>query len=551
MRADAASEAEWFLDRLDGGYRMRFTRTGLIFDLAGRGSNFEAERDVEYHRIGRDLIEELLAAIPTDPVLAAGTSPTVSSLSLSLPRPPEAAFRAPERSHDTPEEPEKSEPEEPADTAEDLAVEEVPPATAPAAAPPARSEPAVPDQIPAQATPPDILVGTNEPSPQYGILGEDTSGRLVALDLNETHTISLFGVQGGGKSYTLGSIIEGATLPAPPVNQLPGPLATIVFHYSPTLDYAPEFTSMTAPNAEAGQVTALRDRYHGSPRGLSDVVILAPEDQIDDRRAEYPGIQVLPLKFGSGELRAEHWRFLMGAVGNQSTYIRQLQRIMKSHRNDLRLDVIRNGVEQSALPDSLRQLAQQRLDLAAEYIDDTVRIKDLVQPGRMIIVDLRDEFIEKDEALGLFVVLMQLFADARRDGARFNKLVVFDEAHKYIESPDLVDGLVSSVREMRHKGMTVLVASQDPPSVPIKLIELSDLVILHKFNSPAWLKHMQKAVVSLSDLTPSKMASLAPGEGYMWSSRSTEKEFTRGAMRVRLRPRITRHGGATRTAVEL
>ena len=48
----------------------------------------------------------------------------------------------------------------------------------------------------------------------------------------------------------------------------------------------------------------------------------------------------------------------------------------------------------------------------------------------------------------------------------FNKLVVFDEAHKYIESPDLVAGLVEVVREMRHKGTSIMVASQDPPSVP-------------------------------------------------------------------------------------
>jgi len=108
-----------------------------------------------------------------------------------------------------------------------------------------------------------------------------------------------------------------------------------------------------------------------------------------------------------------------------------------------------------------------------------------------------------DEALGLFVVLMQLFAEAQNDGRRFNKLVVFDEAHKYIESPDLVAGLVESVREMRHKGMSVLVASQDPPSVPISLIELSNHVILHKFTSPAWLKHLQKANASLADLTSS------------------------------------------------
>ena len=169
----------------------------------------------------------------------------------------------------------------------------------------------------------------------------------------------------------------------------------------------------------------------------------------------------------------------------------------------------------------------------------------------MIIVDLRDEFIEKDEALGLFVVLMQLFAESQGDGgSRFNKLVVFDEAHKYIESPDLVDGLVSSVREMRHKGMSVLVASQDPPSVPIKLIELSDVIVLHKFNSPAWLRHMQKAAVSLADLSSTKMASLTPGDAYVWSSKSTAAEFTRGAVRMRLRPRITQHGGGTKTAVD-
>ena len=229
-------------------------------------------------------------------------------------------------------------------------------------------------------------------------------------------------------------------------------------------------------------------------------MVLVPADQLEERRAEHPELTVLPLKFGSGELRAEHWRFLMGAVGNQSTYIRQFQRIMKANRRDLRLDVIRPGVEESGMPDHLKQLAQQRLDLAEEYIDDSVSIKDIIRPGRMIIMDLRDEFIEKDEALGLFVVLMQLFAEAQGNGGRFNKLVVFDEAHKYIESPDLVDGLVSSVREMRHKGMSVLVASQDPPSVPIKLIELSDVVVLHKFNSPAWLRHMQKAAVSLADL---------------------------------------------------
>ena len=72
--------------------------------------------------------------------------------------------------------------------------------------------------------------------------------------------------------------------------------------------------------------------------------------------------------------------------------------------------------------------------------------------------------IEKSEALGLFVVLMQLFAEVRQGDEKFNKLVVFDEAHKYADSGDLVAGLVSSVREMRHKGMSV-VGRQPGPAV--------------------------------------------------------------------------------------
>jgi hypothetical protein len=583
IRSDAADEAIWLLGNLDGRpYQLQFTRTGLIFDLSGAGENSSAEDGIEYHRIGRDLIEELLSVMPTDPLLSAEASAvSLSSLDVSLPRPADAAFRAPVRSHETPAEANGVGMPWP-DLSEDDAVMGGD-STAVPDAEPVRPEPTTPRHKTAPRTArerdgrevsasaqrmgdtavartadsggegtagrrPEIFLGTSKPSPQYGAIGQDSLGRTVALDLNETHTISLFGVQGGGKSYTLGSVIEAATMPSPPVNELPRPLATIVFHYSPTLDYKPEFTSMMAPNPEQAQVGDLISRYGGAPAALEDIVILVPADQLEQRRLEHPELTVFPLKFGSGELRAEHWRFLMGAVGNQSTYIRQLQRIMKAHRNDLRLDVIRDGVAESSLPDNLKQLAQQRLDLAAEYIDDSVSVKDIVRPGRMIIVDLRDEFIEKDEALGLFVVLMQLFADAQRE--RFNKLVVFDEAHKYIDSPDLVDGLVESVREMRHKGMSVLVASQDPPSVPIKLIELSDVIILHKFNSPAWLRHMQKATVSLADLTPAKMASLAPGEAYVWSSRSTETDFTRGAVRLRLRPRMTQHGGATKTAVE-
>jgi hypothetical protein len=113
-----------------------------------------------------------------------------------------------------------------------------------------------------------------------------------------------------------------------------------------------------------------------------------------------------------------------------------------------------------------------------------------------------------------------------------------------------VAGLIEVVREMRHKGTSIMVASQDPPSVPGSLIELSSQVILHKFNSPAWLKHIQKANAALGSLSPEKMSNLRPGEAYIWSSKASDEAFTKNAVKIRCRPRVTQHGGATKTAVE-
>jgi hypothetical protein len=602
---EAADEARFFIHTLDSGYRFCFTRGALIFDFAKPGTESpEVEGGIEYHRIGINLIRQLVeAAEPgTEPSGSFGTGmPKDEGPTKSGPRPravletyrrrerapsvptlDKAAFIGAPRDHSVSWEDlrnagkkllSKSAEACDADAAKPTAANEPhsesqrraesiqdKPASAPNFPPLDRPRPseALPEFAAAYESrrdiPYDIMLGVTGDSPQYGILG-DVSGRRVALDLNQTHTISLFGVQGGGKSYTLGTIAEMASLRIPHINVLPRPLATVIFHYSPTMDYRPEFTSMVAPNSEAAQVKALKETFGAEPRALSDVLLLVPNDKLEERQQEYPDIAVRPLKFAAAELQASHWRFLMGAVGNQATYIRQLNRVMKALRDDLTIDGLKEGIDASSLADHLKGLAKMRLELAGEYIDDTVYLQSEIRPGRLIIVDLRDEFIEKDEALGLFVVLLQLFADATfRDPEgneqSFNKLVIFDEAHKYIESPDLVAGLIEVVREMRHKGTSIMVASQDPPSVPVSLIELSSQVILHKFNSPAWLKHIQKANAALGVLTPEKMANLRPGEAFVWSTKATDEAFTKGAVKIRCRPRVTHHGGATKTAVE-
>jgi hypothetical protein len=599
LSAEAKDEAIFLLRTLEGGYTLNFTCSALIFDFQKTGTEDPVDEfGIEYHRIGFDLVSSLLKSLPeratdessvgavlsgADEGRSVSTGQNEGGVSTSIPRLKRAAFLSEKRPRTvswdllqdssteftdggaggtpvvvsapvqssgsvSPEGAESRLDETPAASRGRVPMV---PETAAVPSPPAGSGPDGTPASPAAASHDaayDVLLGVNDSSPQYGLLGQ-VHGRKIALDLNQTHTISLFGVQGGGKSYTLGTIIEMATMEIPEINKLPAPLATVVFHYSSTQDYEPEFTSMNRANTEPKAVELLAKDFGARPAAMQDIILLAPRDKVSDRKKQYPAIPVHPLTFASSELQAAHWKFLMGAVGSQATYIRHLNQLMRTMRQGLTLEGLRIAVEHCSLPDNLRALARSRLNLAAEYIDDCARLGELIVPGRLLIVDLRDEFIEKDEALGLFVVLLQIFADAKYRAQRFNKLVVFDEAHKYIESPDLVDGLVSVVREMRHKGTSVLVASQDPPSVPIALIELSSQIILHRFNSPAWLKHVQKANASLSNVSAEQMARLATGEAYVWSSRATDPVFSREAVRVLCRPRVTAHGGSTKTAV--
>lgn len=398
----------------------------------------------------------------------------------------------------------------------------------------------------------DIMIGKTSGSEQFGILGESINGhRKIAIDLSETNTISLFGVQGGGKSYTIGTVTEMTLRQFSNINQLPAPMASVIFHYSESMDYAPEFTSMIHPNDEAGQLKKLKEVYGAEPGSIDDVIMLCPVDKVEKRWEEYPSIEVHPIAFHSTDLNVQDWMFLLKAVGNESTYINQLRAIMRANRKNLNLDGLKQSVDASPLlSTSQKALAQQRLAFAEEYIDDSRKLGTLLRPGRLIIVDLRDEFIDKDDALGLFVIMLNIFAGVKEyQGTRFNKFIVFDEAHKYMDNKDLTSTIVTAIREMRHKGVSMMIASQDPMSLPTEIIELSSIMLMHKFNSPQWVKHVQKSITQLQTLSSSDMATLLPGEAYLWATKSTDKGVTSRPMKISTRPRVTKHGGDTIKAV--
>lgn len=547
LRPAAETACHALLAGLDQGYTVSFRQVGLLFEL-GRDDDLEDNSgEVKLYRIGRRSCERLLRG-EHEPQPLPPTWDRVQETLRGVPvwqrqtaAPQEPSSLAPSAAGAGGSEPAPGE----------WPGTEVEPPTLSTISPDGQSAEGTGAAAPAQTTIAlpacQYLVGETKLPPQWGLIGR-VGSEPVGLDLNGTNTLSLFGVQGGGKSYTMGAILEMALRPIPGLNVLPRPLAAVVFHYNESQDYAPEFVTMARPNQVAAEVNRLRDEYGAQPLAIHDLLVLAPEDKVAARRREFPKIAVEPIAFHPSELTIQDWRFLMGAVGNDSLYIRQLNVVMRLLRDNITVESLRQGIETSDLSEAQRRLARIRLGFAEQFVRDSERLRDKLYPGRLVIVDLRDELIETDEALGLFVVMLRVFAGATHEGHSFNKWIAFDEAHKYIRNPDLVDSVVEVIRQMRHQATSVLIASQDPASLPLKIMELSSLVMLHRMDSPGWLKHIQRAITALGDLSAPALARLRPGEAYLWARTATDPLFTHRAVKIQCRPRVTQHGGATKAA---
>lgn len=520
-----------FLENLEDGYQLRISKAGIVFNLQAQGYRAEMQDEVNYHLLGRDVLDQLVAdarsftltrAKLQSKTLFTDTRKTFTKRSTRAEYPREA-----EQEESAPAEAEKPPAPE---------IEHAPEPVAP--------EPIVVAIMQSQLAC-DVLLGARQVTKQFGLLGRANS-RTVALDLNGTNVISLFGVPGSGKSYTLGNILEMAVMPIPGINQLPQPLGAVVFHYDKE-SYRPEFITMREAN-EGSDADGLRELYHAAPQGVSDMLVLVPEGKLAQRQREFSNLNVRPILFDTSELDLDDWKFLMGVVGSDALYIRKMEQVFRKLRDKLNITALMQGIASANMNATQFELAKTRLNFAKEFIRDGQFLRDMLVPGRLVIVDLRDELVEKEQALGLFVVMLKILANAKSQGRSFNKLVVFDEAHKYLGT-HLASEVQSVVRQMRHLGTTVLIASQDPPSIPNQIIELSSQIILHKFNSPQWLQHLQKSNIALKELSAGRLNMLNKGQAYIWSSEATDAIFSTRPVQIEMRPRVTKHGGETITAL--
>jgi hypothetical protein len=394
---------------------------------------------------------------------------------------------------------------------------------------------------------------------QFGLLGTRYgTHEPIGWSLEGGFALGFFGVPQSGKSYALAGALESATMRIELGNILFEPLCALSLHYHPSASYEPELLASVYPNQDEGEVARLVNDYYVLPQGFADMLVLVHPDETQKQRLRYPHAQVHGIKFRLRDLGADDLKELLGvrAQGRSPLYLKQVGRLvseLRRQKEPLTLVRLLQEIKSYPLDEQVRGYLRERLALMAQWIDDSWSLRDMVRPGRLIQVHLRAEGLEEQDAMTIIGLVTSVMALREDEDPPCKMVVAYDEAHKFAKCQRIRAQMCTIVRERRHLGVSLLIASQDPLSIPEEILPLLDGIGVFQHESPEWNRRLAKANEAFAPLTAHATSVLPTGMMWFWARHwyMTQREadgvsFDRQLLLVQARPRVAQHGGQTR-----
>jgi len=346
------------------------------------------------------------------------------------------------------------------------------------------------------------------PPDEYGLLGRRQDNRALYVDVHAPFCAVAVGLQGAGKSHTINVLLENCMMPTTipgewPVVKLETPMSALVFHYGTNPMDVCEAVGLATPRLDCVQ-------------GCTEITLMVSPTFYKQRRQLYNamGYQVVPLLFRWDTLDAVQLRRLM-RLGDSDTQLYA----------DVMLGILKKYQRENEIPpfDEFKQLVleecknpaqagplKQRFGLLCQFVYEADENADLRKHavnselacvagcGRVVVADLTDPMISAADANGVFQVLLAKYRALAMD---CGKVLLCDEAHRYFggKARGLEDLVVDAVRLMRHEGMRVVVSTQSPVTLPAELLELSTMVVCHRFQSPEWYRYLSSTIALPAD----------------------------------------------------
>jgi membrane-bound metal-dependent hydrolase YbcI (DUF457 family) len=398
---------------------------------------------------------------------------------------------------------------------------------------------------------PDIFLGSDRIPEQWGLIGK-ASGELVAVDLNEPHIVFVCGKQGSGKGYTIGVVSEMLlSTSIPGISQVRKPATIIVFH-KPRDDLRSEFWSIVDANRNPEEAAALRLGYGVEPRRVIDrksFRIFVDPFVYKNERVKFEedyGTRVYPIGINPSRLTAEDWPHVL-SLGKKSgsMYVKKVFQIIKKtqYERDFGLNTIRREVEASDLNPNQKGFAMMRLETLEDYLVAGDFMNDIIIGG-VNVFDLRKIMMEPDDVFSVMILVISSLINNEKT-SREQFVFVINEAHDYLRkglSKDFTDYINYLIRKKRHAGTWLMLDTHFPEDVDPKVIKGSDIKIFHK--SDIISSTILKQIVDGTTVQPHH---LKTGQAIIRADNSNIGPDQ--LLIVEVRPRLTHHGGATKTAV--
>ena len=416
----------------------------------------------------------------------------------------------------------------------------------------------------------------------------------VRFDTEGAHVVALFGKRGSGKSYTLGTLLEGLCTKecATSIAENPRENAVLLFDTLGIFQWADIILQKNSCQDIVREQFMLRRGWDIRPEPL-DVCVWIPKGA----RTSTTPVGQQEFSINCSDFSAADWGYLLGL----DIYQDRMGQLL----NDCYIKVTKEGwvddhrrhpAREAYSLDDLITCVQSDMEIKEAYHGETRRavlqqlqtyrrnplfedqgtsLYDFLRPGRMSVIvmnKMSDELrllvvstflrrliaarVATSETEKHLRILEGILPDSRQEWQ--NSLreavpptwVAIDEAQNILPAErrtSATDVLIKYVREGRNYGLSFVVATQQPTSIDQRILAQVDTIIAHKLTVQGDIEYVRRniksnlpeearfgnSILSFDEL----LRSLDVGQALV-SNTETERAFL-----IEVRPRISVHGG--------
>ncbi len=380
----------------------------------------------------------------------------------------------------------------------------------------------------------------------------DSDGTLYEIDMTTSRRVLVCGKTGTGKSYTLGVLIEELALDSS--------LVCIV------VDPQGIFWTMGQANYMQHDVLSA---WGMLPRAMAVNLLVPgkPEDRLDPEVVEelkVRNVKVSEFRLNPSDLSEEMWCDLFGLSINElqgSTLFKSVRQARQQLGKDFFLgDVAARISNNKTALEATKEALFRKLEMASdwgifnekEYVD----LWDFLDFSGVNVLDLStlDQTRYGLRNLVVSVLGRHLFRERtiarRREELNLQTTMprvwlAIDEAQNFCPSGSSSlskEILIRWAKEGRQPGLSLVVATQQPSAVDKEIVSQCDLIIAHKLTN----KDDRRVVMSLAQDFADREIGVLMSTVQVTGEAVIVDDKKGSAAAVRVRPRLTQHGGSSR-----